>query len=76
VAALVAASAENVRIVPSLSYGLSQAPALIAVLWGALVWKEFRDGDARTKSLVALMFILFTVGVTLVSLAQAFARRA
>jgi glucose uptake protein len=74
VAAFVAASAENVRIVPSLTYGLSQAPALIAILWGALVWREFKDGDARTKSLVALVFILFTVGVTLVSLAQAFAR--
>jgi glucose uptake protein len=76
VAGFVAASAENVRIVPSLSYGLSQTPALIAVLWGALVWKEFKDGDARAKSLVGLMFILFTVGVTLVSLAQAFVPRA
>jgi glucose uptake protein len=75
VAAFVAASAENVRIVPSLTYGLSQAPALIAVLWGTLVWREFNDGDARTKSMVGLMFILFTVGVTLVSLAQALVRR-
>jgi glucose uptake protein len=76
VAAFVAASAESVHVAPSLSYGLSQAPALIAVLWGALVWREFKDGDARTKSLVGLMFILFTVGVILVSLAQAFVRRA
>jgi glucose uptake protein len=76
VAGFVAASAESVRIVPSLTYGLSQAPALIAILWGALVWREFKDGDARTKSLVALMFILFTVGVTLVSLAQALVRTA
>jgi glucose uptake protein len=76
VAGFVAASAENVRIVPSLTYALSQAPALIAILWGTLVWREFKDGDARTKSLVGLMFILFTVGVTLVSLAQAFVRRA
>src|SRR3984885_12239176 len=65
-AGFVAASAENVRIVPSLTYALSQAPALIAILWGTLVWREFKDGDARTKSLVGLMFILFTVGVTLV----------
>jgi hypothetical protein len=39
------------------------------------VWREFNDGDARTKSMVGLMFILFTVGVTLVSLAQALVRR-
>jgi glucose uptake protein len=76
VAGFVAASAENVHIVPSLSYGLSQAPALIAVLWGALVWREFKDGDSRAKSMIGLMLILFTVGVTLVSLAQVFVRRA
>jgi glucose uptake protein len=76
VAGFVAASADTIHIVPSLTYGLSQAPALIAVLWGALVWREFRDGDSRTKSMVGLMFILFTVGVTLVSLAQALAPRA
>jgi len=71
VAGLTAASVENIRIVPSLSYGLSQAPALIAVLWGTLVWKEVKDGDSRTKSMVALMFVLFAVGVMLVSLSQA-----
>ena len=76
VAGFVAASAESVHIVPSLSYGLSQAPALIAVLWGTLVWREFKDGDSRAKSMIGLMLILFTVGVTLVSLAQAFVRRA
>jgi len=75
VAAFVAASADSVHIAPSFSYGLSQAPALIAVLWGTLVWKEFKDGDARAKSLVGLMFILFTVGVMLVSLAQTVAAR-
>jgi glucose uptake protein len=75
VAGFVAASAENVRIVPSFSYGLSQTPALIAVLWGTLAWREFKDGDARTKSLLGLMFILFTVGVILVSLAQALVRK-
>jgi glucose uptake protein len=74
-AAFTAASAENVRVPAALSYGLGQGPALVAVLWGALVWKEFKDGDARTKSLVGLMFILFAVGVTLVSVAQGFVVR-
>jgi glucose uptake protein len=69
-AGLTAASADNVRVVLSLRYGLSEGFALIAILWGALVWKEFRDGDARTKSLVGLMFVLFGLGVALISVAQ------
>lgn len=69
-AGFTAVSAENVHVVSSLSYGLSQAPALIAMLWGVLVWKEFKDGDTGTKSLVGLAFILFAIGVTLVSVAQ------
>lgn len=75
VAAFTASSNENVRILSSLSYGLSQGPALIAILWGALVWKEFKDGDARAKSLVGLMFVLFALGVMLVSVAQEFGVR-
>lgn len=68
--ALIAASAENVHVSLSLSYGLNHAFAPIAILWGLLAWKEFKDADARTKSMVALMFVLFGLGVTLVSLAQ------
>jgi glucose uptake protein len=72
---LVAASAENVRIAPSLSYGLSQTATLIAMLWGMLVWKEFKDGDARIKSMLGLLLILFAVGILLVSVSQAPATR-
>jgi glucose uptake protein len=74
-AALTAASAENVHLLNSLSYGLTEAPALLAFLWGALLWKEFKDGDARVKSLAGLTFMLFALGVILVSLAQSAAAR-
>jgi glucose uptake protein len=74
-AALTAASAENVHLLSSISYGLSQAPALLAFLWGALLWKEFKDGDARVKSLAGLSLMLFALGVILVSLAQSLAAR-
>jgi glucose uptake protein len=70
VAAYTAASADNVRILTSLTYGLSQGPALLAMLWGVFVWKEFKDGDARTKSMVGLLFALFALGILLVSVAQ------
>jgi len=70
VAAYTAESADNVRILTSLTYGLSQAPALLAMLWGVFVWKEFKDGDTRTKSMVGLLFALFALGILLVSVAQ------
>jgi glucose uptake protein len=70
VAAFTAASAENVRIATPISYGLSQSPALIAILWGVLIWKEFQDGDTRIKSMLGLLFILFALGILLVSAAQ------
>jgi glucose uptake protein len=69
-AAFTAASAENVHLLSSLSYGFSEVPALVAFLWGALVWREFKDGDARVKSLAGLTLMLFALGVILVSLAQ------
>jgi glucose uptake protein len=71
VAAYTAASAENVRISAALSYGFSQGPALVAMLWGVLAWKEFKDGDARTRSLLWVLFILFAMGILLVSVSQA-----
>ncbi len=76
VAALVALSGDNVHISAALSQALGQSPALIAVLWGVLLWKELRDGNARAKALIAFVFMLFALGVTLLSLAQALSRSA
>jgi glucose uptake protein len=70
VAAFTAAGAENIRLSASLSYGLGQGSAVVAMLWGAWVWREFRDGDTRTRSLVGLMVVLFALGVLLVAVAQ------
>jgi glucose uptake protein len=48
---------------------LSQGAPLVAALWGLLVWKEFRDGDVRVKSMAALMLILLAVGLVMLSVA-------
>jgi len=56
---------------PALSYAIGQAATLIAALWGVLLWKEFKGADSRVKSLTAIMFVLFAVGLALVSLAPA-----
>jgi glucose uptake protein len=69
VASFVAASADSVHIGPAVSYAMGQGSTLISALWGILVWKEFRGGDARIKALLGLMLVLFAMGLALVSLA-------
>jgi glucose uptake protein len=69
VASFVVASAEAVHVGPAVSYAMGQGSTLISALWGILLWKEFRGADAKTKALLALMLILFAIGLTLVSMA-------
>lgn len=69
VASFVVASAEAVHVGPAVSYAMGQGSTLISALWGILLWREFRGADAKTKALLALMLILFAIGLTLVSMA-------
>ncbi len=69
IAAFTAASTESVHVGPAVSYAMGQGATLISALWGVLVWKEFRGGGSAIKALLALMFVLFAVGLTLVSIA-------
>jgi glucose uptake protein len=42
---------------------LGQAGPIVAVLWGLLVFKEFKGGDTRVKAFAALMLVLFAGGL-------------
>ena len=55
----------------AISYALGQGAPMIAALWGIFVWKEFKGADAPTKRLLALMFVLFISGLSLITLAGA-----
>jgi glucose uptake protein len=57
---------------PALGYAVAQSAALLAALWGILVWKEGKGGDFRVKLLMALTLILFAGGVALIALAPVF----
>ena len=46
----------------AISYGLGQGATLVAALWGVFIWKEFK-GVKGTTGLLALMFILFFIGI-------------
>lgn len=43
---------------------------MIAALWGVFIWKEFKDAQKGTGALLALMFLLFLVGLSLLVYAK------
>jgi glucose uptake protein len=54
----------------AISYGLGQGATLVAALWGVFIWKEFRGAPAGTSRLLALMFLFFVVGLTMIVAAR------
>ena len=47
----------------AISYGLGQGATLVAALWGVFIWKEFKGGPKSTNTMLAVMFILFALGI-------------
>lgn len=54
----------------AISYGLGQGATLVAAIWGVFIWKEFKGAPKGTSKLLALMFLSFIVGLTLIILAK------
>jgi glucose uptake protein len=53
----------------AVSYGLGQGATLVAALWGVFVWKEFKNTQKGVSGLLAVMFLLFFVGIVTIILA-------
>jgi glucose uptake protein len=51
---------------PAVSYGLGQGATMVAAIWGVFVWKEFRGAPSGTGTLLALMFVCYLAGLTLI----------
>jgi glucose uptake protein len=47
----------------AISYGLGQGATLVAALWGVFIWREFKNAPRGTNNMLAVMFILFTLGI-------------
>jgi glucose uptake protein len=47
----------------AISYGLGQGATLVAALWGVFIWKEFKGAPKGTNAMIAVMFILFLLGI-------------
>jgi glucose uptake protein len=52
---------------PAVSYALSNAAPVVAILWGVLVWKEFAAAPPRTSKLLGAMFVCYLVGLVLIT---------
>ncbi len=55
---------------PAIAYGLGQGATMVAALWGVFIWKEFKNAAPGTNRLLALMFLLFLVGLSLIVYAK------
>ncbi len=55
---------------PAVSYALSNAAPVVAILWGVLVWKEFAQAPAARR-LLAWMFICYVAGLALITYSNA-----
>ena len=63
VVSFMAAGAAN----PAISYALSNAAPVVAILWGVLIWKEFKGAPKGTNSLLLAMFIFYIIGLVLIT---------
>jgi glucose uptake protein len=55
---------------PAISSALSNAGPIIAILWGVLVWKEFKGAPKGTNNILLTMFILYLSGLALITLSK------
>ena len=54
---------------PATSFAMGEGNTMISALWGVFVWKEFKGASSRVKILLALMFLLFLLGLASIALA-------
>ncbi len=56
---------------PAISYALSNAAPVVAILWGIFIWKEFKGSPKGTDLLIAIMFICYLIGLALITYSNA-----
>ena len=57
---------------PAISSALSNAGPIIAILWGVLVWKEFKGAPKGTNTILLIMFLLYVSGLVLITMSKVF----
>lgn len=59
-----------IRVPPGTAFALSQSGAVLAALWGFLVWRELKGPNERVRMLFAVMLVLYGSGIAVLSVAQ------
>lgn len=54
----------------AVAYALSNASPLVAMIWGVIVWKEFKNAPAGTNKYLVSMFSLFVAALIIISLSN------
>jgi glucose uptake protein len=54
---------------PATSFSLGEGNTMISAIWGIFVWREFHGAGKRVKSLLAIMFVFFILGLSCIALA-------
>lgn len=68
-AALVASSAQGpAKLPPQVIFGATRGCMVLGALWGVLAWKEFFDGDSRSKSYIWLTMVLLAAGTVMITI--------
>jgi len=55
---------------PAVTYALSNAAPVVAMIWGVFVWKEFAGAPQGTNRLIAIMFGCYLSGLVLITLSN------
>ena len=51
----------------AVSYALSNASPLVAMIWGVLIWKEFKEAPKGTMKYVYAMFLCFLAALVIIA---------
>jgi glucose uptake protein len=68
-ATLNVAAAQGTFVGPAISYAAGQGATMVSAVWGVFVWREFAGASGTVNRLLALMFLAFVLGLTLIALA-------
>jgi len=55
---------------PAIAYGLGQGATMVAAFWGVFIWKEFKNAPKGVNPMLALMFLLYIVGLAMIIAAR------
>ncbi len=53
---------------PATSFAMGNGATMVSAVWGVFIWKEFAGASAKVNWLLAVMFVLFISGLSLIAL--------